>query len=535
MESDIFSKRGMSLKKIGAGLTVGGCFFMFLLAYFVYSQFRIDVPARHFAVLTRKTGIDLENGQEVAPDAEHKGLQLTVLPEGRYFYNCYTWKWAVYPMIEVPSNMMGVRTRLYGEDLPRGDIMTTGPETKGIISEVLRPGRYAINAVVIDRHTREVIGEQRPKSDYVEIIEFWEPKVIPAGYKGIITNLSGPMPDEPNVLLVSDGNRGPQQATLDEGTYYLNPYEFRINAIDTRSQRFNLASGGDMIFPSKDGFSISLDGIIEFRVIPETAANTYVTYNDVSNDNASGTSAIAEEIIAKVIMPNARAFCRIQGANSSAREFIGGETRTAFQTAFQEDITETCATQGIEIIQALITSIEPPEAIADPLRQREVAAQTLLQYTQQILQQEQEALLATENEMIEQRRALVAADRTVVEEVTKAEEEQGVALEEANRDLEVAELELQAAIDQAIAIRAQARAEAAVIGFENEADAAGWQRAVESLGNDGDAYARFVLYQKLAPGYQSIMTNTADSPLMEVFQSFVPESTPLPPTGPDNN
>ena len=300
------------------------------------------------------------------------------------------------------------------------------------------------------------------------------------------------------------------------------------------SQRFNLASGGDMIFPSKDGFSISLDGIIEFRVLPETAANTYVTYNDVDNDNASGTSAIAEEIIAKVIMPNARAFCRIQGANSSAREFIGGETRTAFQTAFQQAITETCEAQGIEIIQALITKIVVPDAIAGPLREREVAAQTLLQYTQQILQQDQEALLATATEMIEQRRSLVAADRTVVEEVTKAEEEQGVALEEANRDMEVAELELQAAMDKAIAIRAQKRAEAAVIGFENEADAAGWQRAVEALDNDGEAFARYVLYQKLAPGYRSIMTNTADSPLMEVFQSFVPESTPQTPTE-DNN
>ena len=136
--------------------------------------------------------------------------------------------------------------------------------------------------------------------------------------------------------------------------------------------------------------------------------------------------------------------------------------------------------------------------------------------------------------MIEQRRALVVADRTVVEEVTKAEEEQGVALEEANRDMEVAELELQAAMDKAIAIRAQKRAEAAVIGFENEADAAGWQRAVEALDNDGEAFARYVLYQKLAPGYRSIMTNTADSPLMEVFQSFVPESTPQSPTE-DNN
>jgi regulator of protease activity HflC (stomatin/prohibitin superfamily) len=526
--------RNVSLKKIGAGITVGGFIMLGLLGYFVYSQFRIDVPAKHFAVLTRKTGEDIQNNQEVAPDKDHKGLQLEVLPEGRYFYNCYTWKWAVYPMIEIPSDKMGVRVRLYGDDLPRGDFMATSEETKGIIVDVLRPGRYAINAIVIDKTTKNVVGTQRDKSDYVEIIELWEPKIIPAGYKGIITNLSGPMPEEPNVLLVVDGKRGPQEKTLDEGTYYLNPYQFRINAIDTRSQRFNLAEGGDMMFPSKDGFPISLDGIIEFRVKPLTAANTYVTYNDVTNDKA-GTSRIADEIIDKVIMPNARAFCRIQGANSSAREFIGGETRTAFQTAFQKAITETCDAQGIEIIQALITKIKPPEAIAGPLRDREVAAQELLQYTQQALQQKQEALLATEKALIQQRKDLITADKGVVMEVTKAKEEQGVALEEAGRDKEVAEKELEAAKDQAIAILAKKRAEAAVIGFENEADAAGWKKAVAALGNDGEAYARYVLYQKLAPGYRSIMTNTADSPLMDVFRSFSKQSKPVTPATTPNN
>ena len=43
-----------------------------------------------------------------------------------------------------------------------------------------------------------------------------------------------------------------------------------------------------------------------------------------------------------------------------------------------------------------------------------------------------------------------------------------------------------------------------------------------------DAFARYVLYQKLAPGYRSIMTNTADSPLLDVFRRFSPTG-PSPP------
>lgn len=491
-------------------------------AYVIYTKFRIDVPARHIAVLTKKTGKDLENGQEVSPDEKHKGLQLEVLTEGRYFYNPYSWSWEVYPMIEIPKDKMGVRIRLYGNDLPYAEFLASDEKHKGIIEEVLKPGRYAINAIMIDRVTKQEVGTSRGnKSDYVEIVELWDPKVIPAGYKGIVTNLAGPLPEDPNKLLVEKGFRGPQEETLEPGTYYLNPYMYRINAIDTRSQRFNLSQGKDMTFPSKDGFPISLDGIIEFRVINETAAQTYVTYNEVGNDS-DGASAIAEEIIEKVIMPNARAFCRLRGSNSSARDFIGGVTRTEFQKAFQTAITDTCKAQGIEIVQALITKIKPPEAIAEPLRNREVAAQEKKQYTQEILQQQQEAKLATENAMIEQKRELIGADRMVIEDVTKASEEQEVAIEAAERDLAVAERKLDAAKDEAEAILAEASAQAAVIGFENEADAAGWKRSIEALDNDGHAFARYVLYQKLAPGYRSIMTNTADSPLMDVFKNINP-------------
>ncbi len=507
---------------MGVGVMLGAV----LVAFIIYSKFRIDVPARHFAVLTKKTGQDLENHWEVAPDDTYKGLQLEVLTEGRYFYNPYRWKWRVYPMIEIPRDKMGVRIRLYGNDLSYGDFLASSPQQKGIVEEVLKPGRYAINAMMIDKNTKREAGTLRQaQSDYVEIIELWQPKVIPAGYKGIVTNLAGPLPEDPNVLLVKAGHRGPQEKTLEPGTYYLNPYMYRINAIDTRSQRFNLSEGEDMTFPSKDGFPISLDGIIEFRVIPETAAQTYVTYNDVSNDKP-GASAIAEEIIDKVIMPNARAFCRLRGSNSSARDLIGGKTRTAFQAEFQRAITNTCKAQGIDIVQALITKIKPPQAIAAPLRNREVAAQELKQYTQEILQQQQEARLATEKALIAQKQALIVADRKVVEAVTLAKEQQLVALEAANRDRAVAVEKLSAAQDDAVAILARAIAKAAVVGFENEADAAGWKKAVEALGNDGESFARYVLYQKLAPGYRSIMTNTADSPLMEVFQNFATQDSP---------
>ncbi len=521
------SPRGSRFKgsgKIGLGLILFGLFALIVGAFVVYTHFRIYVPPKHIAVLTRKTGAELNNTQEIAPDETYKGLQREIMMEGRYFRDPYNWGWAVYPQIEIPDGKMGVRIRLYGDDLPYGKFAATKENEKGVVEDVLRPGRYPINAILVDRSNggRGRIMTPRAKNDYVEIVELHDPITIPAGFKGVVTNLFGDLPENSNTLMVAENERGVRDIALDPETYYMNPYLYRIEAIDCRSQRFDLATNGDMGFPSKDGFWVSLDGIIEFRVKPEKAAEVYVLYNELLNDQGGPGQAhyIDQEIIRKVIMPNARSFCRLRGSDSSGRDFIGGETRSAFQKDFENSIRETCDKQGIEIIQALITNIKPPQAIAEPVREREVARQKLKQYQQEKLQQEQEALLAKEKALILQRQQLVEAQREVIKLTTEARKRQDVSLEEANRDKEVAEQQLAAAKDMAAAIMAEKSAEAAVVAFENEADAAGWKTAVEALGNDGQAFARYVLYQKLAPGYKTLMTNTADSPLMDVFKNM---------------
>lgn len=480
--------------------------------YSIYSWFRIDVPAYHIAVLTRLTGEDLDNGQSIAPDEDHKGVQTKVLTEGRYFYNGYTWTWNVVPMIEIPSDKMGVRVRLYGENLPYGHFLATKETEKGVIPEVLRPGRYPINATVKGQ-------EKNPRNNQAEMVELYDPITIPAGFRGVVTNLAGPIPEDPNVLLVKKGDRGVQKETLDAGTYYLNPYLYRVDIVDCRSQRFNLAETTDMGFPSKDGFWVTLDGIIEFRVDPERAAEVFVIYNDAVNDNPK-ESTIQKEIVQKIIMPNARSFCRLRGSNAKGRDFIGGDTRTAFQKEFGEALVEACNKQGVEVLQALITKINPPQQIALPVREREVARQKLYQYKEQIEQQKAEANLAIETAMIGQRKELVDIDQIIVKGVTKAKQQQQVEITKAKENKKVAQLDLDAAKDQAAAVFSQKQAEAKIIQQENIAEAAGWKKAIDALGGDGMAYARYVLNQKLAPSFRQMMVNTSDSPLMDVFRGF---------------
>ncbi len=56
-------------------------------------------------------------------DPEYKGVQLNVLTEGRYYKNPYEWSCQVVPQVEIPDKTFGVRIRMYGEDLPTGELI----------------------------------------------------------------------------------------------------------------------------------------------------------------------------------------------------------------------------------------------------------------------------------------------------------------------------------------------------------------------------------------------------------------------------
>jgi regulator of protease activity HflC (stomatin/prohibitin superfamily) len=486
----------------------------------MYNSFKIEVGTGEQAVLVRLTGLDLEPDMELAPPPKggvyYKGVQAGgpnngVLTEGRYFYNPYVWNWEIMPQFVVPQGKIGIRIALVGEDLPAGHALAE-PGQKGIIrGQALKPGRY-------------------PYNPYAETIETHDPITVPAGYRGVLTLLAGREPKDPNVFLVEDGERGVQTQTLEPGTYFLNPYEKLVSLIDCRSQRFNLGDEtGGTEFLSSDGFPVSLDGAVEFRVLPERAAEVFVKYNEEHEG-----LGIKDQIIAKIITPESRSICRIGGSKLTGGQFISGTNREVFQRELIKSLTENCKKQGVEILAVAITSILPPEEIAGPVRQREVAKQELSQFVQERLQQVSEAQLKVQQILADQKRLLVEAEQLVVQKTTKAEEEQQVAVTLAEQKFAVSKTELEATVDQAAAIRAKAEADAEVIRFNNKAELAGLAARVQAFGGDGAALAQNILVGKLAPAFRSILSNT-EGPLMDLFGQFTtPTDSPPRRPAPDS-
>ena len=482
---------------IGGMGVLGALLVLIGIPIFLFTVCMVDVPSRHMAVFVHKPVKISPTTKRSAPSPEYKGVQRQVMAEGWGFYNPWTWDWIIVPQPDVEPGKVGVRIRLYGDNLGPGEIIARTDSQKGIIPEVLKPGRHLINAYVVDRSGGKSAADIPQRGSFAEHIEIWDLVDVPAGFVGVVTNLTGPMPQKPNEILAGKGERGVQAETYGPGQREVNPYVERVDLVDCRSQRFNLSEDDDMGFPSKDGFWVMLDGVIEFRIKPEDAPRVLVVYNEIDNDQHN-SATIDKEIVNKIILPNARSFCRLKGSDHSGKDFITGDTRSQFQKEFQTAMEEACESQGIEIIQALITKIIPPEQFADPVRKRQIAVQEELRFHREIKQQTSEQQLAIEKEMVTRKQAIVAAGQEVIILTTEAKQKQQVAIIDANQRFKVAEFDLKAAKDMAEATMSRGKADAQVVEFQNAAEAAGWKQSIQAFNGRGDEFARGVMLKKLA-------------------------------------
>ncbi|MBI1337716.1 MAG: hypothetical protein GC164_12245 [Phycisphaera sp.] len=464
----------------------------------VWYWWRIEPGPNELAILIRKTGRDLPSGQIIATSPDHKGIQLLPLKSGRYFYNPYTWDWRIVPMTDIPAGKLGVLTRLYGSDSPTGDILVD-EGFKGIVRDVLPPGKHVINT-------------------YAYSVQLFDAVTVRPGNVGVRVSLVGRDTLEKSLpetsggqLTVSPGIKGVLRDVLDPGTYYLNPYEFTVIEVNLQSQRFEMTGEDAISFLTIDGFTVHVEGTIEYAIQREMAAELTHRVGDM------------EDILKKVILPRARGFSRIEGSKSPAINYIVGETRQQFQDNLESHLRDQCASWGVLVKSVLIRNISPPDQIASIIRDREVAVQDAKKFEQQIEQARSQAELTKQEMLAVQNSEKVKADTTLKRAIIQAQQDQAVRLLEASKRLEVAKLENDAATAQAEAMRLDAGAEQSVIRLKNEAEAAVIASQVKAFGN-GLNLARYEMYRKLAPRIGSILTSDDPQGLGGWFRALSPAS-----------
>ncbi|MBI5865438.1 MAG: hypothetical protein HZB38_13210 [Planctomycetes bacterium] len=474
-------------------------------AYWWFVQ-RVEIGADELCVLVRKVGRELpesaesqvvlyptllkELGEDPAnPRHNYKGVIYEPLPPGgRYFRDPFFWSREIIPITNIAQDEVGILVRKFGKPLPEGRILASqSDDFRGPLRDVLPPGRHPINTLAY-----EVLRVQRV--------------TIPPGHVGVQTLLSGDPPTNPNVFVVKSGEAGVQPDVLAPGLYPVNPYERRIDVVDLTRHTLDFRRDEAIDFPSKDSFTISVEATVEYSLRQDMTPYMLVAIGDHA------------EIVTRIILPVMRSLLRIEGSKLEARDFIAGESRSAFQTRVFDELRRQCGAQGIEIAAALIRHIEVPQEIAGPISDRQFAQQSMKKYESETKLAQSEAKKVEQTEMQKQNQAIGEANRSVVATVVEAEQRKSVALTEANQRLEVAKLTLEAARQQAQKILAIGQADAEVLRLGFEAKARPLGEAVAAFG-DGESYAQYHFFQKLAPSMKTVLDST-EGPFAEIFRAL---------------
>jgi len=486
-----------------------------LVPLWVWFWWRIEPGNGEIAILTKKTGQNLPADRILADSLAYKGIQLEVLPEGRFFRNPYTWSWLIFKATDIPAGKFGVLVRRFGKDLPGGKIIAPDESYKGIVRDVLGTGKHRINPFAY------------------EVKLFDDIKIAP-GHVGVVTSLCGEdiltggssAPASDKGFLAAKDAKGVQREVLKEGTHRLNPYLFAVSIVNIQSQRFEFSGGDAIMFLTLDGFPVTVEGTLEFNLNVDKAALLTHEVGDM------------DDIMQKLILPSARGFFRIEGSKKTATEFIVGESRQAFQDSLEAYLRGVCTNWGISLNSVLIRDILAPQQIASIIRDRELAAQESKKFEQQIVQAQSLAELEKQKALAEQNRLKVAAETERIRQTITAEQGKVEKTIAAKTELDVAKIGLQAARADAEALLTLAEAERKVIEAKNRADADVLKQQVAVYKDEVD-YVRAKLYEKTAPNIQSVLTTDVKGDLFGLpvkvrptYSASAERSAPLPKPSP---
>jgi len=443
---------------------------------------RIEPDNGKIVILVKKTGKNLPVDQIIAPSLDYKGVQLNVLPEGRFFYNPYVWDWKIMNALDIPAGKFGVLVRKFGKDLPGGEIIARDATYKGVVAEVLGTGKHRVNP-------------------YAYEVKLFNDITIAPGHVGVVTALCGADilttkgTDTPisKSFLVAPGEKGVQPVVLKEGTHRLNPYLKAVSIVNIQSQRFELSGADAIIFLTLDGFPITVEGTLEFNLSMEKVAQLTHEVGDM------------DDIMQKLILPSARGFSRLEGSKKNATDFIVGESRKDFQNKLETFLQHACKIWGISINSVLVRDIIVPQQIASVIRDRELAAQESKMIEQQIVQAMSQAELGKQKALAEQNRLTVSAETERIRQRIVAQQKQMEKTTAAQTELEVAKIAFQTAKADAESLLKIAESERRVVEAQNKATADVLRQQVTVYKNEAD-YIRAKLYEKTAPRVESVLT-----------------------------
>jgi len=429
-------------------------------------------------IVTSKVGKELPAGEFLA-EAGEKGIWKNALGPGKYRMNPHGYQIEVIDALSIPIGFDGVITSLSGKQAPQGKF--AGPNEKGVRAEVLQPGLYYVN----------------PREYKVDVLEVGLNQVSLLGKSGgevitksqIVTQNRAMEELQRNVLMAqaekranylshissmkavpAAARRAQDVTTKRKRVPYDNEFEMAVPA-EAPETTPSFVLNQFVEFPSRDGFSISLDMTVEFELLPNNIAWIYRSYGDLP------------AAVEKIIMPQILSISRMKGSAYGARDFIVGEGREKFQNDLTEALAKTLAKRKIIIHNALIRHVNVPMQILEPIQQASIAQEQDLTNKEKQNTAKMLAQLNTEQSLIDQRREQVAQETEKLKAEIKANRQKEVAEINAETLKRVSEIEKETAAVRAEQVTKIGKASAEVVRMVEGERANGHQLKIKAFGD----------------------------------------------------
>ncbi len=495
---------------------------------------RIYVGPDQMAVITTKVGDALPPGEILAKPGQ-MGIQEEVLGEGRHFRNPYEYDRVIMPVTTIPPGKIGVVSAKVGSELPQGEFLANESQ-KGIWRRVLGPGTYRLNPYGYEITIEDAI-------------------VIPIGYVGIITSLSGRQAPEGG--FAASGEKGVRSDILQPGLYYVNPKEFQVNIVEIGVNQVSLLGqeGSTVITKGQiESQNTAMDALqdkmlqkqaakrrdyyqqteaqVAQRAAPVAAKkpnaqpvppaegihvlNEYVSFPSrdgflISLDMTVEFELLPENIawlyrsygdlpavIDKIIMPQILSITRNKGSEYRAKDFIVGEGREKFQMDMTDALSKTMTEKKIITHNALIRHVEVPMQILDPIQKASVAMEQNLTNKERQNTAKKQGELNTEMSLIDQRRSQVAQETQKLKAEIAADQEKQVAQIQAETLRLMSQIEKETAGFRASKVRTLGKAAADSMQVVENQRARGSQMKTQAFG-DPTAFSLWELAGSLRP------------------------------------
>ncbi|HLW68637.1 MAG TPA: SPFH domain-containing protein [Gemmataceae bacterium] len=499
-------------------IVAGVLFFVTTVGFIlVWTSFYKYVPPGKHLVVIAKNGDPLDPGEVLAKEGQ-KGIRRDVLGEGWHLVMPIVYTTELEPNTIIPPGKVGIVTAL-GGTAPTGGRVLAEKGEQGIQRQVLPPGAYRIN----------MHGYQIEEVPAVE---------IKPGFVGVVRRLLG---SEGKGLFAAEGSdeKGFLPRVLQPGFYYINTKEYdvittEVGIIQTAFHAPEKSRDTDtsITFTSKGGFPISIDCTVEWEVLPEHMPALVAEY---------GTW---KEIEKKVIDVQAHAICRDKGIDYGVQEFLEGTSREKFQEDFTQELTKVCKDKNVTVRSAFIRRILIPEEYLKPIREKQIAAETEMTTKAKELTAETENDVEREQRMIEQEIAKVGAETKLL--VANIDQEVKNINVRNEAEIEKMKEEYGAKIAALEAERKQVlgQAEAEVTKLTETAKSSLYQMKMEVFQNDGNAFLRYTMAQKLNDnlilrlfhsGNGTFWTNMGDKNMNLLLPAPVGQDSPKKENGKETN